>query len=163
SLCHEPMVINYRVNAGALPPESWVRAADEGGGRIIGEACHFIDFMSRVTGARPVSVFAQSLPGDGALGETVVVTVTFQNGALGSLHYLANGDRSVAKERVEVFCQGSVAVLEDFKRLTLVRQGKAKVHKRFAQDKGHRRELQIFLDSLARGTGAPIAFADLVA
>src|SRR5262249_5689289 len=116
SSCHEPMVMAYRVNAGALPPENWLQAVDEGGRRIIGEACHFIDWMSYVAGSPPVQVFAQALGERDGRNDNVVVTVTFRNGSVGSLHYLSNGDRSVPKEHIEVFCQGSVAVLEDFKR-----------------------------------------------
>lgn len=159
--CHEPMVIQYRVNAGALPPDSWIQSADEGGGRIVGEVCHFVDFMSFVTGSAPASVFAQALPGRVASQDNVVVTVTFQNGSIGALNYLANGDRSVPKERVEVFCEGSVAQLEDFRRLTLVRHGKAKTRKRFSQDKGHGQEMKAFIDAAVRGLPAPIPFTAL--
>ncbi|MBI1747964.1 MAG: bi-domain-containing oxidoreductase [Acidobacteria bacterium] len=160
SSCRAPRVINYRVNAGALPPDNWLQLPEEGGGRIVGEACHFLDFMTLMSGALPIQVFATALPADGGPRDNVVITVNFRNGSIGSLQYLANGDPLLPKERVEVFCQGSVAVLEDFKRLTLLRNGKRKVIRRLAQDKGHYHEVRAFIDAVRQGLGSPVDFGE---
>ena len=159
----QPLAMTYRVNAGALPPESWLQSPEEGGGRIIGEACHFIDWMACLAGAPPAQVFARALGTGGAPADNVIVTVTFADGSLGSLQYLANGDRWLPKERAEVFCDGAVAVLEDFRRLMLARDGKVRIVRRFSQDKGHAQELKAFVDSLRRGAPAPVPLEDLVA
>ena len=85
-------------------------------GRIIGEGCHFIDFLTFLAGAAPVSVSAQALPDLGRYRQdNALITLTFPDGSLGSLAYLANGDKSVAKERVEVFCGGTVAAKAEFR------------------------------------------------
>jgi predicted dehydrogenase len=96
-------------------------------------------------------------------GDNVLVSLRFGNGSEGTISYLANGDRSFSKERIEVFGGGSAAVLEDFRRLELVRNGcKEIIHSRWRQDKGHRREWAAFVQSVQRHTEAPIAFEELV-
>jgi predicted dehydrogenase len=136
----EPFAAHYRINAGAIPLNHWVHDPEQGGGRIIGEGCHFIDFLTFLAGAAPVSVSAQGLPDNGRYQQdNVVITLTFPNGSLGTIAYLANGDKSVPKERVEVFRGGRVAVLDDFRRLEMTHNGSHKtLQARMGQDKGHR-------------------------
>ena len=111
----EPFAAHYRVNAGFIPPEHWVHDPAQGGGRILGEGCHFIDFLTWLAGAPPVEVSAKALPDMGRYrGDNAVITLTFPDGSVGTLSYLANGDKSVSKEWVEVFAGGRVAVLDDF-------------------------------------------------
>src|SRR5258708_14964708 len=136
---HEPLVMNYRVNAGYLPPDDWVHDPEQGGGRCLGEVCHFVDFLMFLAGSSPVEVQASGLANSGRYsGENVVGSVRFANGSLGTIDYLASGDKSFSKERVEVFGGGAVAVLEDFRRLDLIRHGKKQtMPARWRQDKGH--------------------------
>jgi predicted dehydrogenase/threonine dehydrogenase-like Zn-dependent dehydrogenase len=160
----EPLAVHYQVNAGYIPPEHWVHDPVTGGGRLIGEACHFIDFMAFLTGARPTSLHAQALPNDGRYrNDNVAVTIRFHNGALGTLNYLANGDKAYPKERVQVFGGGAVAYLDDFRSLELFKGGRKKTLKsRFRQEKGHRQELQAFVQAVRTQGEAPIPFASLV-
>ena len=103
----EPFVAHYRVNAGAIPLNHWTQDPAVGGGRIIGEGCHFIDFLTYLVGQSPVRVEAQALPDGGRYRQdNALLTFSFPDGSLASISYLANGDKSFAKERVEVFCGG---------------------------------------------------------
>ena len=158
----EPMVVHIRVNAGYLPHQHWTQRNRSGGGRIIGELCHFVDWARCVVGANVVSVSANGLP-DGARynRDNVVATLTFQDGSIANLLYLANGDRSVAKEQYEVFCQGKVGRIDDFRTLELASDGKTRRTKA-GRDKGHQREIDLTLEAIRRGTGSPIPFEELV-
>ena len=161
---HEPLAIHYRVNAGYIPAEHWVNDVEQGGGRILGEVCHFVDFLCFLTGACPIEVQAQTVGNPGQYSmDNVVASLKFANGTLGTISYLANGDKSVSKERVEVFGGGAVAILEDFRRLELVRNGRKQMTRaRWAQDKGHRAEMQAFVDALLGKTPPPIPFEQVV-
>jgi predicted dehydrogenase len=160
----EPFAAHYRVNAGAIPLNHWTQDPAQGGGRIIGEGCHFIDFLTFLAGTPPVSVSAQALPDGGRYRQdNAVITLTFADGSLGVVSYLANGDKSVAKERVEVFSGGRVAVLDDFRRLELVANGRRQVaQSRLGQDKGHRGAWSAFVDAVERGGAPPIPYRDLI-
>ena len=158
----EPMHVHYRVNAGYIPLNHWTQDPEMGGGRIIGEACHFIDFITFLVGASPTSVTAHALPDNGKYREdNVSMTFTFPDGSIGVVDYLANGDKSFPKERVEVFCGGQVAVLDDFVSLQTVRDGR-KNAKRGAQDKGHVAEWKAFAKSIREGGEPPIPYEQLV-
>ena len=161
----EPLVMHYRVNAGFIPADHWVHDPEQGGGRIRGEVCHFVDFLAFLAGAPPVSVEAQPLPNSGRYSDdNIVVSLRFENGSLGTIHYVANGDKSFSKERVEVFGGGAVATLEDFRRLELVRSGRSRVvQSRTTQDKGHVGEWQAFAESIRSGKPAPISVLEIVA
>jgi len=159
----EALYLHYRVNAGYLPLNHWTQDPQQGGGRIIGEACHFIDFLTFLTGALPVSVRAQALPNGGKYREdNVSMTFTFADGSVGVVDYLANGDKSFPKERVEVFGGGAVAVLDDFRALQLTKNGKKKETRLMGQEKGHINELQALLSGIQRGQ-APIPYPQLFA
>ncbi len=102
-----------------IPLNHWTQDESLGGGRIIGEACHFIDLITFLVGAPPVSVTAHALPNNGKYREdNVSMTFTFPDGSIGVVDYLANGDKSFPKERLEVFCEGMIAVLDDYVSLT---------------------------------------------
>jgi predicted dehydrogenase len=161
----EPVAMHYRINAGALPQDHWVNDAEQGGGRILGEVCHFVDFLCFLAAAPLIQVQAQGLA-DGARddGQNVVVSLQFANGSLGTISYLANGDRSYSKERIEVFGGGAVAVLDDFRKLELVRHGRKQTFRsRFQQDKGHRAGWEAFSQAIVFRHAAPIAFEEIVA
>jgi len=156
--------MHYRVNAGYLPQEHWVNDPDQGGGRILGEVCHFVDFLLFLASSLPVEVQASSLANPGQYsGDNVVVSLRFANGSQGTIAYLANGDKSFSKERAEVFGGGAVAVLEDFRHLELVRHGKKQtMHARWRQDKGHRGECEALAAAIRTGQAGPIPFDQIV-
>ncbi len=161
---HEPLAIHYRVNAGYLPADHWVNDPEQGGGRILGEVCHFVDFLCYLAAACPVEVQAQTVGSPGQYSmDNVVASLKFANGTLGTIGYLANGDKSASKERVEVFGGGSVAILADFRRLELVRNGRKQITRaRWGQDKGHKAEMQAFVDALRGKTSPPIPLEQIV-
>ena len=154
----------YRVNAGYIPPEHWVHDPQQGGGRIIGEVCHFVDFLSFVAESPPIQVYASALPNNGRYcDDNIVVTLTFANGSSGMITYVANGDKSFPKERIEIFGGESVAVLDDFRSLELIRNGNHQVHKaRLRQDKGHRSEWEAIVAAVQSGGPEPIPFNESV-
>jgi predicted dehydrogenase len=160
----EPFVAHYRINAGYIPLNHWTQDPAQGGGRIIGEGCHFVDFLSFLAGSAPVSVSAQAIPDQGRYRQdNVALSLTFPNGSLGIITYLANGDKSVAKERVEVFCGGRVGILDDFRRLEWVQDGQRQVFtSRFGQDKGHRAAWAAFLAAARQGGQPPIPYHQLL-
>lgn len=160
----EPLALHYRVNAGPLPLDHWVNDREQGGGRILGEVCHFVDLLMFLAGSPVIEVEARAIGNSGRYsGDNVLVSMRFSNGSEGTISYLANGDRAFSKERIEVFGGGSTAVLEDFRRLELVRNGrKETIHSRWRQDKGHRAEWDAFAKSVLKKREAPIPFEELV-
>ena len=158
----EAMHVHYRVNAGYLPPNHWTQDPNYGGSRIIGEACHFLDFITFLVGVPPISITAQALPDAGKYSEdNVSMTFKFPDGSLGVVDYLANGDKSLAKERVEVFCGGKIGILDDFRRLELIEEGNHKTF-RGAQDKGWISEWNAFTESIRKGGNPPIPYEQLI-
>ena len=160
----------WRASGGLLPGQRRIYPAEsldarpeQGGGRIIGEGCHFIDFLTFLVGKAPTAVSAGGLPDAGRYREdNAVLTFDFPDGSVGVVSYLANGDKAFPKERVEVFKAGRVAVLDDFRTLELVFNGKRKVfHSRLRQDKGHSREWRAFAAAIQSGGPAPIPYDQL--
>jgi len=160
----EPLALHYRVNAGFLPADHWLNDPQQGGGRILGEVCHFVDFLSFLRSAPPVEVETRSLPNRGRYcNDNVVCSLRFADGSQGTISYLASGDTSYSKERLEVFGGGSVAVLQDFRRLELIRGGKKRLFRSLLrQDKGHRREWEVFVKSIQSGAESPIPLGEIV-
>jgi predicted dehydrogenase/threonine dehydrogenase-like Zn-dependent dehydrogenase len=164
SSIREPLAIHYRINAGYISADHWVNDPEEGGGRILGEVCHFVDFVCFLVGSCPVEVQAQVVANPGQYSmDNVIASLKFPNGSLATISYLANGDKSASKERVEVFGGGSVAILEDFRRLELVGNGRKKITRsRWIQDKGHKAEMQAFVDVLRGNISPPVSFDQIV-
>ena len=161
-----PFVLQYRVNAGAIPRAHWTRDPLEGGGRIIGEICHFIDLMQYLTSSGPERVFAEALStgsGGSQDDDSVVVTLKFRDGSVGTITYVANGDAAFPKERVEISSTGRTAVIDNFQRLSLYQNGKKREFKLSSIDKGHRDEVREFLTSLQEGRPSPIPFESISA
>ncbi len=160
----EPLALHYRINAGHLPPDHWVNDREQGGGRILGEACHFVDLLTFLADSPIIEVQGRSIGNAGRYsGDNLLISIRFANGSEGTISYLANGDRSFSKERIEVFGGGSTAVLDDFRRLELVRGGrKETVHARWRQDKGHGAEWDAFTRFVRKHCPAPIRFEDIV-
>lgn len=152
--------INIRVNAGIVPPDHWVHDPDFGGGRIIGEACHFIDLAMYIAGSPIISVSAFATNDANALMDTVNINLMFENGSIASVSYLSNGNKNVPKERIEVFCDGTVYEIDDFKKMKTY-GNKISDKKLNGQDKGHSNELSAFIDSVKEGKEMPISFKDI--
>jgi predicted dehydrogenase len=161
-----PLSILYRVNAGRIPKEHWMQNAEEGGGRIVGEVCHFIDLMQYLTGASPVYLFAESISAKSSKivdADSVFVTLRFADGSNGSVAYLSEGDKGLAKERVEIFGAGRVFVLDDFRRATLYKDGREEQITLKAQDKGQQEQVRAVCASVLKGGAAPIGLDELAA
>ncbi|MGR3318995.1 MAG: bi-domain-containing oxidoreductase [Candidatus Anammoxibacter sp.] len=159
----EPLVLNYRINAGFIPKDSWVHDTDEGGGRIIGEVCHFVDLLQFLTGSQPVKVFAELMSNtNNYVNDNVNISLKFRDGSIGCVTYLSCGDKVFSKERLEVFGEGAVAVIDDFKSGYLVRNGKTKKIKARRNDKGHRNEIEEFVSAIREGKECPVPFDESV-
>jgi len=154
-----PLIVNYRVNAGYLPLDSWVHGA-EGGGRNIGEACHFYDLFVMLAGAKAEKIDATAIrPRTGYYGRTdnFVATFAFADGSAATLTYTALGSPDFPKEQIEVFSEGRVFSVDDFKRLSSTGAGGPKLNSA-TPDKGHREELTAFADAIRSGGAWPIPF-----
>lgn len=160
----EPLMIHYRVNAGFLPANHWLHDLNQGGGRIIGEGCHFIDFLTYLVGQSPCKVIVTGLPdGNRYHQDNVLMSFTFPDGSVGSISYLANGNKNYSKERVEVFCGGKLGVLDDFRSLELVtEEERHRLVSRFRQDKGHQAAWRSFCNAILKGGPAPIPYEQLI-
>ena len=154
------MAVNITVNAGAIPADHWTQDRRVGGGRIIGEGCHFVD-LARFLVGQPLTG-SQAFPirgGDGRLGDCVTMQLEFADGSMGTIHYLANGSKDFPKERIEVFAGGKVLVCNNF-RSTREFGGKNKFST-YGQDKGHAEELKQFLSAIQKGGEWPISWSEL--
>lgn len=156
-----PRVVTLRVNGGAIEGGHWTQSADEGGGRVLGEMCHFVDLARHLAASRIVSVDADAATAAHGNGDDVAAHLRFADGSLASIVYTALGDTSLPKERIEVFCGGRAAVLDDFQTLTLAAEGRKK-SSTAAQDKGHKQQVQAFVAAVLSGGPAPIDEAELI-
>ncbi|TPW12974.1 MAG: putative oxidoreductase, partial [bacterium] len=156
--------ILYRVNAGPLPANHWTRDPEQGGGRLIGEGCHFIDFLIFLAGSLPERVHARGLGGGAPdAADSWILDIGFQNGSIGSILYTATGDPAFPKERVETFGAGRAAVIDDFKTGFTMSGGNRKSIGNSSQDKGQGPQVSAFLDMVAKGTPMPIPAEQLLA
>lgn len=156
------MSMNYRINAGNIPRDSWIQDIEIGGGRIIGEVCHFIDYLTWMNGSLPIGVFANALPDAENNNDTLNIQLTFANGSIGVVSYYANGPKSLPKEYIEVFNAGSAGILDNFKELQVF--GKKKLKKKlFNQDKGQAKMVNDFIYSILNGDPSPISFEEISA
>lgn len=158
----EPLVVNVRVNAGFIPKNHWTQQVEVGGGRVIGEMCHFIDLMQFFTESEPVKVYADciNMQSDKITNQdNISITIKFKNGSVCNLIYLANGDKCLPKERIEVFGAGKTAVINDFRSGELYKNNKNYALK--SEGKGHKEEVKEFLKSLTEGKESPISFRSI--
>ncbi len=151
--------INYRINAGIIAADHWVHDPAIGGGRILGEVCHFIDLCTFISESKVTGVTAVAMDSNDKKQDTLTITLLMANGSIASINYFSNGQKDLAKEKIEVFSGGVVAVIDDFKSITTY--GKSVSEKSGKQDKGHQKEVQLFLDSLREGKQSPIAFDEI--
>lgn len=158
-----PMSMIYRINAGAIPKDTWIQDMEVGGGRILGEACHFIDYLTYLNGSLPTKVSAQVLADPKNLNDTVNILLQFENGSTGVVCYYANGAKSLAKEYVEVFASGTTAILNNFKELRIYGKGKPSKTKLLNQNKGQKEMVEGFVNGIIANGNAPIPFSEIVA
>ena len=160
-----PLSIVYRVNAGRIPHDHWIHDPVEGGGRIIGEVCHFVDLMQFITGSAPETVYAESVGNVGGeyAEDSVLITLRFADGSSGVIAYLAGGDSALPKEYIEIFGEGKTFVIEDFRAARLYAGGREKREKLRQQDKGQAEETRMACAVVAEGKPAPITLQELEA
>jgi predicted dehydrogenase/threonine dehydrogenase-like Zn-dependent dehydrogenase len=145
----EPFIITYRVNAGYIPKTNWIQSPEQGG-RIIGEICHFVDTITYLTGSRPSKVFAESIETKNDLlvdYDNVNINIKFENGSVGNILYVANGDSSLPKEYCEIFSGGKTAIMDNFKSVVFYNNNK-KSKKTYGGTKGHKEEVEHFISVL---------------
>ncbi len=165
-----PLLAHYRVNAGAVPADHWVHDPVEGGGRILGEVCHFVDLLHFLVGAPPRSVFASRLPANGRhvlSDDNVLVALDFADGSRGSILYSALGADSMPKEMLEVMGDGKSATLHNFRTLDLYRGNRKSSRKsgglvRRGVDKGHNAQFRALVDSILRGGGPLVPLEEVL-
>lgn len=159
---NEPIVMSYRVNAGKIPKEHWIQDLEVGGGRIIGEACHFIDFMMFVCDAAPkqVSAVSVSKSGDAISEDESIITIAFEDGSIGTLIYVAGGAKTVSKERFELFGGGKSVIMDNFMKTTFHTHSSSTTHKTSKMDKGFKQEIAALEEMITNGV-EPMSFEEI--
>ena len=148
----EPLTMTMTVNAGFIAPDHWTQDPERGGGRIIGEGCHFIDLLAFLAEAPVTSVAAAMVGGTAPIREDKMsILLTFADGSVGTVHYFANGARSYPKETLEVFGGGRVLRMENFRVTTGHGFKGFGSFRTWRQDKGHRAEIAAFVEAVAAG------------
>jgi predicted dehydrogenase len=148
------------VNAGAIPADHWTQDPAVGGGRILGEACHFVDLLRHLAGSPIVSHSLTAMPG--STRDSVAIQLGFSNGSIGTIHYLANGSKKFPKERLEVFVGGRILQLDNFRRLTAFGWPGFRKLNLWRQDKGQSACAAAFVEAVARGGASPIPFDEIM-
>jgi len=153
-----PLSMIMTVNAGEIPKDHWAQNLQIGGGRIVGEACHFIDLL-RFIAQHPITEINPTYMAS-ETNDTVSIQMRFQDGSLGTVHYFANGHRRFPKERLEIFADGTIIKLDNFKRLNSygVKIGSRLPHR---QDKGHQGEMDAFISAIIDGSDVPIPLEEI--
>jgi len=147
-----PMTIIATMNAGFIPVESWVHQPELGGGRIVGEACHYVDLITYFTGSKVNEVYMQALGQDPTiLTDVASIQLKYENGSLGVINYFSNGHKSYPKERIEIFYQGKNLIIDNFRKL--IGYGYGSIRTR--QDKGHQKQFELLTDFWKNG-GKPL-------
>jgi predicted dehydrogenase len=160
----QPITLIYTVNAGAIPADHWTQDPKVGGGRIIGEGCHFIDLLRYLVDAPIVDVQARMMghaPGVQIRQDKMSITLAFEDGSLGTVHYFANGTKRFPKERVEVFSEGRILTLDNFKVLKGYDWPGFRRKRLWRQDKGHEAEVAAFVEHITEGGEALIPWHEL--
>ena len=155
-----PLAINYRINAGAITADHWVHDKALGGGRIVGEVCHFIDLVAFIAGSDIKTLSANAMQDAAHLMDTLSIQIQFKNNSIATISYFSNGNKNLDKEYLEIFGGGQVIAIRDFKEIE--RYGSSKKSNSLSkQDKGHKQEIAVFLDAIAKGKESPIAFEEI--
>ncbi len=164
AVVQEPKSLVMTINAGAIPPEHWIHHPGIGGGRIIGEACHFIDLLRFLIGLPITSIRTNALDGHrhGRPADSVTCTLSFADGSMGTVHYLSTGHKSFPKERLEVFCAGRILQLDNFRSLRGYGWPNFTKLNLWRQDKGQAACASAFVEAIRSGRPSPIPFEELV-
>ena len=162
----EPKVMVMTINAGAIPADHWTQDPEVGGGRIVGEGCHFIDLMCFLVG-HPITghnaVMMGDAPGIEVRDDKVTINLVFADGSFGSIHYFANGGKAFPKERIEVFCGDAVLQMDNYRVLRGYDWPGFKKMKLLKQDKGQVACAKAFVESIRQGKSAPIPYDEVMA
>ncbi|HLA10854.1 MAG TPA: bi-domain-containing oxidoreductase [Pyrinomonadaceae bacterium] len=161
-----PLSILYRVNAGRVSKKHWTQDQDEGGGRIIGEVCHFVDLTQFWVGSPPISVYTQAVSGQSeeiVNSDSVFITLKFADGSNACIAYLAEGDKGLPKERVEIFGGGKAFVIDNFRTAILFRNGREEKTGVRTQDKGQREQVRAVCRVVLENSTPPVSLEELAA
>jgi predicted dehydrogenase len=161
----EPKAFIMTMNAGAIPADHWTQDPEVGGGRIIGEACHYIDLMRFLAGSEITGFTATCMgkaDGVGITEDKASITLTFKDGSFGTINYLANGGKAFAKERIEVFANDGVLQLDNFRKLIGYDWKGFSKDKLMTQDKGQANCTKAFINSIKLGEPSPISFDEII-
>ncbi|MGA9755218.1 MAG: bi-domain-containing oxidoreductase, partial [Desulfobaccales bacterium] len=161
-----PLMMTYRVNAGYIPGDHWVHDPEVGGGRLRGEVCHFIDFLHFMTSSETASLNVETI--SGATGkyrydDNLIINLTFKDGSIGTILYTAKGPKAFSRERFELFCEDSAAVLDDFRRAQLIQGGRTIKIRKLSMDMGYQAELEFFNKAVGEPENFPKLFIDYAA
>ncbi len=154
-----PKSLSLLMNAGAIPPDNWSQDLEVGGGRVLGEACHFIDLARFLVGARIIGAKSDVMRSSGGAAQsldTAQISLRFEDGSIASIQYYANGHRSFPKERIEVFASGRVLQLDNFRVLRGYGFPGFRSFRTWRQDKGHTACVQAFLKAISSGEPSPM-------
>jgi polar amino acid transport system substrate-binding protein len=160
-----PLSIHYRINAGFIPDNNWIQDKESGGGRIIGEVCHFVDLLCYLTGATPTKITAESLamPDETYRSDdNLQMMLRFADGSVGTINYVASGNKLMPKEYLEIFGGGTAMKMDDFKTLSIAGKKGLTMDKAKSQDKGHQAMLEAWAECLVKGSESPIPFSEII-
>jgi predicted dehydrogenase/threonine dehydrogenase-like Zn-dependent dehydrogenase len=156
-----PMALFYRINAGYVPSDSWMQDYEIGGGRIIGEVCHFVDFLTYMNGSHPIAVNAMGMKTADTLDDVLNISVSYLNGSIGSIAYYSNGDKGLPKEYCEIYANGTTAVIDDYKKAVFYANGKKRIKRSLIQNKGQHIEVAEFISAIITGKGNVIPVEEI--
>ena len=158
-----PLMMLYRVNAGFFPKDHWVNDPDEGGGRILGEVCHFVDLLQFLANSHPRKIYATLIPLTGSITteDNLTISIDFENGSRGIILYTSLGNKGLPKEYIEIYGSGKVMSINDFKKASIITKRGKKILRRFSQDKGYGNEFKNFIEAIKQGEKSPIPLEEL--
>ena len=147
-----PLVMLYRINAGRVPKEHWVQDPDVGGGRVVGEVCHFVDYMQALCGSSPISVFARRIGqhSSGIIDDQCTISLAFGDGSIGTIVYTAEGNSGLPKERFEAHADGKSLTMDDFMETQMYAGTQKQLFKTGKREKGFPEEMAQFVGAIGR-------------
>lgn len=157
-----PKAFVMTVNAGFIPKEHWTQNSQQGGGRLVGEGCHFIDLLRFLAGSPIASADVVAMEDAAACRDTFSINLSFEDGSIGTVHYFANGSKRLPKERLAVYAGGKVIEMNNYRRLDAYGFGKLKPMKSWRMDKGQNAEVAAFIQAIEQGGHSPIPFEELM-
>ena len=155
-----PKALVMTINAGKIANDHWTQDLEIGGGRIIGEACHFLDLLRFLVSKTITNYHIQFM--DSSTKDTATIQLSFEDGSIGTIHYYANGSKSFPKERLEVFAGGGVLQLDNYRKLTSFGWPGFKKMNLWHQDKGHKACAKAFIDAIIKGNTSPISIEEIL-